>query len=136
MRKISYKEFIESTKVTFEYDIESAKVDFALELGRLLERNQISKSALADKMGVSAPMVSKILRGDTNLTIETMVKAVRAAQGQLHIHAAAENAVYHWKEIVRSYEVSQLRPERFAPPPTYQPWDIAANYNENESIAA
>lgn len=66
-------------------EMEGAKIDFAISLARLMERSGITRTALAQRLGVSAPMATKILRGDTNVTIETMVKAARAAGGKLHI---------------------------------------------------
>jgi len=43
----------------------------------------LSYADLAKKMGTSAAYISKVFRGDTNLTIESMVKLARATGGQL-----------------------------------------------------
>ena len=43
----------------------------------------LSYADLAKKMGTSAAYISKVFRGETNLTIESMVKLARATGGQL-----------------------------------------------------
>jgi transcriptional regulator with XRE-family HTH domain len=77
------------------YHVEAAKVDFALEINRLLESTQTKKAELAARLGVSAPMVSKLLRGDANVTIETMVKAARALGASLYIKLAPDDCGAH-----------------------------------------
>ena len=118
--------------------VEGAKLDFALGLAKLLERASLSRSDLATRLGVSLPMVTKILRGDTNLTIETMVKAARAAQGKLHINLAAEGWECRWFEVLNSERLRQpaalaslVRPQTGR----MNLWNLA-NTDETESIAA
>ena len=118
--------------------VEGAKLDFALGLAKLLERASLSRSDLATRLGVSLPMVTKILRGDTNLTIETMVKAARAARGKLHINLAAEGWECRWFEVLNSERLRQpaalaslVRPQTGR----MNLWNLA-NTDETESIAA
>ena len=47
---------------------------------------------IARKINSSAAYVTKIFRGDVNLTIESMVKLARAAGGQLRIQITDEKA--------------------------------------------
>lgn len=69
---------LDAVKKTDEFWIDSAKLDFAL----LIEdrRKQIGKSYadLADILNTSSAYISKIFRGDANLTIESMVKLSRS----------------------------------------------------------
>jgi transcriptional regulator with XRE-family HTH domain len=118
--------------------VEGAKLDFALGLARLLERASLSRSDLASRLGVSLPMVTKILRGDTNLTIETMVKAARAAQGMVHINLAAEGSQCRWFEVLNSERRRHpATPATHVRPQTSKMnlWNLA-NTDETESIAA
>lgn len=118
--------------------VEGAKLDFALGLAKLLERAKLSRSDLATKLDVSLPMVTKILRGDTNLTIETMVKATRAAKGKLHINLAPEDSHCRWFEIVQS----ERQRVAAVPAPTLRPqtggvnsWNLVKAH-ETEPLAA
>lgn len=118
--------------------VEGTKLDFALDMAKLLERASLSRSDLAASLGVSLPMVTKILRGDSNLTIETMVKAARAARGKLHIKLAAEDSHCRWFEVLTTERRHANRPTAaFARPPggPVNVWN-GVNTDETESVAA
>jgi transcriptional regulator with XRE-family HTH domain len=93
VRQKTFDEMMRAAAESWLLDIEGAKIDFALELNKLMERKEISRSDLASRLGVSLPMITKILRGDTNLTIETMVRATRAAKGRLRVEVVPEDVV-------------------------------------------
>lgn len=97
--------FLQALYGSDEFYIESAKLDFALELKRVLASKGMTNADLADALGVSRPMVSKMLRGDANLTIESMVKACRRLQHKLYIHIVRENC------SARLFELAQSEPK-------------------------
>lgn len=68
------------------YWTERIKIDFAEEVARLMERQSVNRTQLAERIGSSAAYVTKALRGDTNFTIESMVKLVRALGGTMSVH--------------------------------------------------
>ena len=63
---------------------EGLKIRFAIQLDEYMKAEEINKAELARRMGVSPPMISKILRGDANLTIETIAKIVFALDADFH----------------------------------------------------
>ena len=75
--------FVDEAKQTDAYWAESAKLEFALVLEQQRRAAGLSYAYLAKKMGTSAAYISKVFRGDTNLTIESMVKLARATGGNL-----------------------------------------------------
>ena len=77
------KAFVDEAKQSDAYWVESAKLEFALALEQQRRAAGLSYADLAKKMGTSAAYISKVFRGDTNLTIESMVKLARATGGQL-----------------------------------------------------
>ena len=77
------KAFVDEAKQTDAYWVESAKLEFAMALEQQRRAAGLSYADLAKKMGTSAAYISKVFRGDTNLTIESMVKLARATGGQL-----------------------------------------------------
>ena len=77
------KAFVDEAKQTDVYWVESAKLEFALALEQQRRAAGLSYADLAKKMGTSAAYISKVFRGDNNLTIESMVKLARATGGQL-----------------------------------------------------
>lgn len=85
------------------YWVEVAKLDFSQELERQRRLQGLSYSALAKKLGTSAAYISKVFRGDANLTIESMVKLARASGGKLSIQVADEQADgRRWAGTMRS----------------------------------
>lgn len=87
------KAFQESAKETDEYWIEKAKVDFAISLDHQRRRSLLSFSALAKAVGTSAAYITKVFRGDSNYTVETMVKLARATGGRLDLRIVDNNAL-------------------------------------------
>lgn len=84
------------------YFVQKAKLEFALELKRVMDRLEVSNSEMADRLGVSRPMVTKLLRGDANLTIETMVKLCRRLEGNLYIRIVRNGCSARLFEIVKA----------------------------------
>jgi transcriptional regulator with XRE-family HTH domain len=50
--------------------------------------NRITRSDLARRLGVSPAYITKVLRGNVNFTVESMVRLVRAAGGEVKIQVA------------------------------------------------
>ena len=96
-RQNSFRSIDES----IEFDVAAAQLDFALELKRLMDEKELKKTELADILQVSKPMVTKLLRGDSNLTIETMVKASKALGGKLLVRIVRANCTPRVFEIAK-----------------------------------
>lgn len=138
MNMMTFKDVIAAATESGEMDLEGAKIDFALELERIIAAHSLSRAQFAQKLGVSKPMVTRILRGDANLTLETMVRAAHAAGGQLHLHIAPENHAVQWFSLIRCGQVAvvQNAAERMARTSNANPWHFSANDHETQSIAA
>ncbi|MDH6185506.1 helix-turn-helix transcriptional regulator [Polaromonas sp. CG_23.6] len=89
--------FLEEAKKTDSYWVEKAKLDFSLAVEKQRRSGGFTYAAIAKKIGTSAAYITKIFRGDTNMTIETMVKLARATGGQLDIQIVDSAAqAGHW----------------------------------------
>lgn len=80
------------------------KMRFANDLGELLESEDVSQADLARQIRKSPQYVSKVLSGDQNLTIGTMVKLLWAFDRVPRIEAVAKEAFYAAAEPVFSLE--------------------------------
>lgn len=89
-----------------DYWAESVKIDFAVNLDRVMKRAGISKTALAKKIKSSQAYVTKVLRGDSNLTIDSMVKLSRAAEGSLHIAIVHQTSTEQWVSLMEKNRVT------------------------------
>ena len=63
-----------------EYKVESAKLAYSEQICERLEKLGLTRADLADRMGVSAPYITKLLRGTANLTLDSMVKIADALE--------------------------------------------------------
>lgn len=88
--------FIDDAKKTDSYWFDAAKLEFALGLEAQRRLAGMSYKAVAQKIGTSAAYITKIFRGDSNVTIESMVKLARATGGRLEVRIVDETAVAHW----------------------------------------
>jgi hypothetical protein len=87
----SLHNFKEEAQKLDTYWVEKAKLDFAKALEQRRKYNQIQYSVIANKLSSSAAYISKVFRGDTNLTIESMVKLARATGGRIEINIVDED---------------------------------------------
>lgn len=99
--------YLAERKKTDAYWVESAKLDFAMKLEKQIRLAGLSYAKLAEKIGTSAAYISKVFRGDTNMTIETMVKLSRASGARLNIEIVSESvAAQRWDNKVIQFPQS------------------------------
>jgi plasmid maintenance system antidote protein VapI len=84
------------------YQIEEAKLGFAIQLKRAMDRERVTPSELASRLGVSRPMVSKLLGGEANVTLETMVKATNCLGSKLHVNISSMQCTTRYFEVTSS----------------------------------
>jgi len=93
-------DWYDSLEDDFEYKVESVKIEYATKIARRMDHLHISKSELAEKIGTSGPYITKVLRGDSNLTIESLVKFADAVEGELHLHISPKKANVRWFDVL------------------------------------
>ena len=91
MKKKSFKELIDEAKGRDTYWTASMILDFTEGLHKIMEANGVTRSDLARRLGVSPAYITKVLRGNVNFTVDSMVRLVRAAGGEVSIHIAPRN---------------------------------------------
>ena len=60
-----------------DYHVEGAKIEIAEQIYLLMQKKKVSQADLARKLKMNRAYVSKILKGNTNFTVETLVKIGR-----------------------------------------------------------
>ena len=93
---------LDSFRGTLDYELANVEMDFTDSLETLMNRRGVSKSELARRINTSPAYITKILRGSTNFTLETMVKLVRALDGELHVRACGKEDNARWFHAVTS----------------------------------
>lgn len=94
--KSSFKSLIDQAKKRDSYWVGKAIHDFTEELVALMELRGVTKAELARRMNSSPAYVTKVLRGDTNFTIESMVRMVRALDGDFSLHVTRREDNVRW----------------------------------------
>ncbi|MCX6841061.1 MAG: helix-turn-helix transcriptional regulator [candidate division WOR-3 bacterium] len=74
-----------------EYWAEGLKLDFAEEVGRLMEEQKISRAELARRLGTSPAYVTKILHWTANLTLASMSKIALVFGSRVYLRLAPKN---------------------------------------------
>lgn len=115
MARKTFKELIQRAKQRDSYWIAKAIHDFTEDLYQLMDSRAVSKTELAKKIGSSPAYITKVLRGDTNFTIESMVRLVRALDGQLRIHVGKQEDHVRWFDVIQAPRVPAEKPEGFKP---------------------
>ena len=81
------------------FRLETAKLEVVRQLEARMEELDISPSELAQKMDASQPYVSKILRGNTNFTLDSLVKLASATDAEFKFQFAPEGCVSYWVNV-------------------------------------
>ena len=84
-RLTALKAAADAARQTHPYRAEGASIRFTEDLVARMKASGLTRSALAEKIGSSPAYVTKILRGDTNFTLDSMVKIAHALGCELTI---------------------------------------------------
>lgn len=79
------KQMFERASKTLDYALHGVILSFTEKMTGIMESKGITKSDLAARIGCSAPYVTKIFRGNPNLTVESMVKIAAAVGYEIEI---------------------------------------------------
>ena len=95
------RKFVDMAKTDDGHWVELAKLEFSSALEKQRRVAGINYTGIAKKIGSSAAYITKVFRGDSNLTIESMVKLARATGGNLRIQIVNEAPVVHrWDKVI------------------------------------
>lgn len=74
-----------------DYWAAQASLAFTEDVCAVMEEKKISRTELARRLGTSPAYVTKLLRGDTNFTLATLVKVARALGAELEVRLHADS---------------------------------------------
>lgn len=85
-----FQDELETVRKTFEYRLEKILIQLGEDICRLMRDQQISRAEVAERLGVSRAYVTKVLNGNPNLTIKTLLKLSDALGRELAIRFASK----------------------------------------------
>jgi len=104
-----FDKLFQKVRETPEWDIEGAKLQITNEIHRLMEEGNVTQSVLAERLGKSQPYVSKILKGETNFTIESVALIARALNATFQIRLYSKKSASGAKEKEPALAKSRLK---------------------------
>jgi transcriptional regulator with XRE-family HTH domain len=96
-----------------DYWAEALKLDFAEEVGRLMEEKKVSRAELARRLGTSPAYVTKILHWTANLTLASMSKIALAFGSRVVLALAPKDASLRTKPVRTRVRVRRARQREF-----------------------
>ena len=93
-----YRKMFQEAESHADYWIDGPIGEFTEDLARLMEEKEVTRAELARRMGTSRAYITKMLGGNANFTLLTMVKLAMALDGAVHIHIADKRAVTRWRD--------------------------------------
>lgn len=104
-RKVHFDSLFREAEKGTDYWVERAVLEFTENVLGRLEAEGISRAELARRIGVSPAYVTKILRGNNNFTLESMVRIAQALGCSLRTHLQPDGARSHWFDLVETSPV-------------------------------
>jgi transcriptional regulator with XRE-family HTH domain len=89
---------VAEAETSIHYWMHGPVVELTEDLSRRMKEQKISRAELARRMGTSRAYITKLLSGDANFTLQTMVKLALAVNGVLHLHIADKDAATRWND--------------------------------------
>jgi plasmid maintenance system antidote protein VapI len=117
MSLAKYWEFLERVKTSPDYWHGAAVLDFTEDLQQRMEEQNVSRAELARRMGTSRAYITRLLGGDANFTLMTMVKLSMAVGGALHLHISDQKATTRWQDTLPKEKKAAAEPGEAAEAP-------------------
>jgi transcriptional regulator with XRE-family HTH domain len=92
--KIDFERLAQESRRHDQYWISLATYDFLEQIHEAMESAKISRTELASRLFASPAYITKIFRGDTNFTLETMIKLARRVGCKLEISLKPESQLF------------------------------------------
>jgi transcriptional regulator with XRE-family HTH domain len=91
------------------YQAEKLAVAFLAELNAFMQAHDVSNAELARRAGVSPAYITKVFRGPSNLSLETLTKLADAVGSKVHLHLATNGADVRWSDVPRKQGVCRRK---------------------------
>ena len=100
----TFKQLFEAARKRLAYHVEGVILEFTEDLVARMETEGVSNAELAKRLDASPAYVTKVLRGSTNFTMETMVKIARALNADVRVHLQPVGTKTRWVDVWEAVE--------------------------------
>ena len=133
---------LKAARNTHEYREEGASIEFTNAMVTRMREAGVSRSELARLINTTPAYISKLLRGATNFSLDSMVKIASALNCELKTHLQPAGAKSQWvdvytsKTLKMSFEPSDV-PENIIRPTCFKPVELPLDVSKiDENRAA
>jgi len=91
-----FKKKIEYFAEDFEFRLETLILNITEKICERMQQKKINRTRLAEKLKVSAPAVTKILNGNSNFTLKTLLSVADALDLELKIDFVDRSTISKW----------------------------------------
>lgn len=99
MSKKNFAALYAKLESTPAYQAEKLAVAFLAELNAFMQAHGVSNAELARRASVSPAYITKVFRGPSNLSIETLTKLADAVGCKVHLHLASNGIAVRWFDV-------------------------------------
>jgi transcriptional regulator with XRE-family HTH domain len=93
----AYRNFLRDIKQTLDFRVAGVQNKFAVDVENLMKRAGLKQKELAEKLDVKPAYVSRVLRGESNLSIKSLVKLADALNSEVNIGLIPrERSTVYW----------------------------------------
>ena len=110
----SFKDLYQRREQSPAYLAERMAVILLAELNSQMKRLGMSNSDLARAASVSPAYITKLFRGPSNLSLETIAKLALAVGCQPHAHLAMQGAQVRWFDVMQQREAQPAKDRSIA----------------------
>jgi transcriptional regulator with XRE-family HTH domain len=98
----TFKKLLERAKTRDPFWVETAILEITEEIVARMEADGVSRTELAKRLGKKPSFVTKILRGDNNFTLETLVKVARRLNCRFLTHLQCDGVTTEWIDFLHT----------------------------------
>lgn len=111
-----FADLLQSAEQSDRFRIDGLKVEISEQIYQAMNQQGISNADLARRLGKSRAYVTKLLRGTTNFTLESLVRIGRALSNEVEINLVAKpTAIRKTKRTKKGPQITaRLSPQRKA----------------------
>jgi transcriptional regulator with XRE-family HTH domain len=91
-----YRDMLREVERDPDYWHSVSATEFATEVARLMREQKVTRAELARRLGTTRANVTKLLRGDARLKLQTMAKVAMALGAVVRVHVVDRYAVTRW----------------------------------------
>lgn len=109
----TFEKLLKAGRERLEYFVQGAIIEFTESVVARMAELNLSKSELAERLQCAPPYITKVLRGGTNFTLESMVKIAVALDSELSIGLTPKLAGEKWSDILQNKPIKIVKRPAF-----------------------